>query len=381
MRQKKRCDMQLILRVTPRLLVALSVLVGAFSPAVADWRLEWEKSIAAAKKEGKVTLYMHSAFEPIAPAFMERYPEIKAVTFSGRGADVGTRILSEARAGKKLADIYIGGPHTVNSMLIPVGVLDSIKEALIIPEVLDESKWITGRHRFTDLEGKYNYAFLANRTGETLAYNTLHVKPKEFNSYWDLLGPRWKGKIVSLEPTERRLGGTMQYLYYHPNLGPKYIKKLFTEMDVVLASDPRLITDWLGQARFHICLGCIDIGQAIEQRLPVAVFDTDDWKEGASFSTGGGTISLVKNAPDPNAARVFINWFLSREGQLAVQKLTYPGRRPNSGRIDIPKDMVSSMNRLIPGREYSDDSKPEWQVMEPIYDLAKEIMREIRRKK
>jgi ABC-type Fe3+ transport system substrate-binding protein len=371
----------LISRITPGLVAALYFLVGGSSQALADWRQEWDKSVLAAKKEGRVTIYMHSAFQPIAPVFMEKYPEIKVVTFSGRGADVGTRIISEARAGKSLADIYIGGPHTVDSMLLPAGVLDPIKPELILSEVLDESKWITGRHRFTDREGKYNYAFLANRTGETLAYNTRLLNPKELHSYWDLVEPRWKGKIVSLEPTERRLGGTMQYLYYHPKLGPEYIKKLFTEMNLTLAADPRLITDWLGQGRFHICLGCIDIGQAIEQGLPVQVFDTDTWKEGASFSTGGGTISLVKNAPNRNAARVFINWFLSREGQLAVQKVTYPGRRPNSARIDIPKDMVSSMDRLIPGREYTDASKPEWQVMKPIYDLAEEIMRKIKAKK
>jgi iron(III) transport system substrate-binding protein len=373
--------MQPISRVTPGMAVALSFLVGAFSPVLADWRLEWEKIVTAAKKEGRVVVYMHSAFQPIAPAFMQKYPEIKVVTVSGRGEDVGIRILSEARAGKNLADIYIGGPHTVTSMLLPAGVVDPLREALILPEVLDESKWITGRLRFTDLEQKYNYAFFANRTGETLAYNTRLVNAKEFKSYWDLVDPRWKGKIVSLEPTERRLGGTMQYMYYHPKLGPEYVKKLFTEMNLALAGDPRLITDWLGQGRFHICLGCIEIGQAIEQGLPVGVFDTDSWKDGASFSTSGGTISLLKNSPDPNAARVFINWFLAREGQLAVQKLTYPGRHPNSGRIDIPKDMVSSMNRLIPGREYSDASKPEWQVMKPIYDLANEIMRTIKTKK
>jgi iron(III) transport system substrate-binding protein len=373
--------MQPISRVTPGLAVALSLFLGAFSPVLADWKLEWEKLVTAAKKEGRVVVYMHSAFQPIGRAFMEKYPEIKFVTVSGRGADVGTRIISEARAGKNLADIYIGGPHTVSSMLLPAGLLESLKETLILPEVLDESKWITGRHRFTDLEGKYNFAFFANRTGETLAYNTRLLNPKEINSYWDLVDPRWKGKIVSLEPTERRLGGTMQHMYYHPNLGPKYLKKLFTEMNLTLAGDPRLITDWLGQGRFHICLGCIDIGQAIDQGLPVNVFDTDAWKEGASFSTSGGTISLVKNSPAPNAARVFINWFLSRDGQLAVQKLTYPGRHPNSGRIDIPKDMVSSMNRLIPAREYFDASNPEWQVMTPIYDLANEIMRTIKTKK
>jgi len=372
--------MQPILMVVPGLVFALYFFVGASSVVLADWKLEWEKIVAAAKKEGRVTVYMHSAFQPIAPAFMEKYPEIKVITVSGRGADVGSRIIAEARAGKNLADIYIGGPHTVNSMLLPAGLLEPLKDALILPEVLDETKWITGRHRFTDPEGKYNYAFLANRTGETLAYNTRLVNPKDFDSYWDLVDPKWKGKIVSLEPTERRLGGTMQYLYYHPNLGPKYVKRLFTEMNLTLAADPRLITDWLGQGRFHICLGCIDVGQAIQQGLAISVFDTDTWKEGASFSTSGGTISLVKKSPDPNAARVFVNWFLSREGQLAVQKLTDPGRHPNSGRIDIPKDMVSPMNRLVPGREYSDASKPEWQVMKPIYDLAEDIMRQIKRK-
>jgi iron(III) transport system substrate-binding protein len=373
--------MQSILIVVPALAFVLYFVVAAFSVVFADWQVEWEKIVAAAKKEGRVTVYMHSAFQPVAPAFMKKFPEINVITVSGRGADVGGRIIAEARAGKRLADIYIGGPHTVNSMLLPVGVLEPLKDALILPEVLDETKWITGQHRFTDPEGKYNYAFLANRTGETLAYNTRLVDPKDFDTYWDLVDPKWKGKIVALEPTERRLGGTMQYLYYHPNLGPKYVKQLFTGMDLTLAADPRMITDWLGQGRFHICLGCIDVGQAIEQGLPIAVFDTDTWKEGASFSTGGGTISLVKNSPNPNAAKAFINWFLSREGQVAVQKLTYPGRHPNSARIDIPKDMVSPMNRLVPGKEYADASKPEWQVMKPIYDLAKEIMRQITTKR
>jgi ABC-type glycerol-3-phosphate transport system substrate-binding protein len=146
--------------VVPGLVFALYFFVGAFSVVLADWNLEWGKMVTAAKKEGKVTVYMHSAFQPIAPAFMKKYPEIKAITFSGRGADVGTRIIAEARAGKNLADIYIGGPHTVNSMLLPAGVLEPVKGALILPEVLDEAKWITGRHRFTDPEGKYNYAFL-----------------------------------------------------------------------------------------------------------------------------------------------------------------------------------------------------------------------------
>ncbi len=54
------------------------------------------------------------------------------------------------------------------------------------------------------------------------------------------------------------------------------------------------------------------------------------------MSTRSGHISFFKNAPHPNAARAYINWTLSREGQLAWQKIA----KANSLRIDIPKDMI-----------------------------------------
>ena len=59
-------------------------------------------------------------------------------------------------------------------------------------------------------------------------------------------------------------------------------------------------------------------------------------KEGASIGSGFGTVSYLNRAPHPNAARVFVNWLLSREGQTAWQKHT--GR--NSLRTDIRKDNI-----------------------------------------
>ncbi len=49
-------------------------------------------------------------------------------------------------------------------------------------------------------------------------------------------------------------------------------------------------------------------------------------------------ISLVNKAPHPNAARVLINWFLSREGQMAIQKVGPNDPGQNSLREDIPKE-------------------------------------------
>jgi len=83
---------------------------------------------------------------------------------------------------------------------------------------------------------------------------------------------------------------------------------------------------------------------------------------------------MLNQAPHPNAAKVFINWFLSRKGQLALQKLGDPDDPPNSRRIDIPKDDLPEDARLYPGIKYFDVVKPEYGDMKPIFDLAKEIM-------
>jgi len=346
----------------------------ALPHAQADWKSKWEKTVKAAKKEGKIVLYMRT-YEPVLRIFMQEFPEIKAITITGRGSALGGRIMAERRAGKYLVDIYVGGPHTVSSILIPAKVLDPIPDKLILPEVRDESKWITGKHRYTDPQRKYNFALIANPNSGRLGYNVNLVNPKEFKSRKDLLNPKWRGKIISLEPTLRRLGGITQFIYYHPALGPGYFKKLFGEMDITFSRDPRQLTDWLGAGKFAICLGCLDLLQAREQGLPVSTFTSDDWIEGASFSTGGGSLSLINRAPHPNAAKVFINWFLSPRGQITLQKLGRPTSPPNSGRVDIPKDDVIPENRLLPGRKYFDASRPEWQDMKPILKLAREILK------
>ena len=337
------------------------------------WKGEWEKTVRAAKKEGKIVIYMR-AFHPILNVFKKEFPEIKPVTISGRGSVLGARIMAERRAKKYLVDIYIGGPHTVNVVLIPGKVLDPIPDKLILSEVVDESKWVTGKHRYTDPERKYNFAFQVSVGGGRLSYNTNLVNPKGFNSIRDLLNPKWRGRIVALAPTERQMGAVTQFIYYHPQLGPEFFNKLFGEMDITFSRDFRQLTDWLATGKFAICMGCNQLPRAIKQGLPVKEFQSSDWKEGGSFSTAGGSLGLINRAPHPNAAKVFLNWFLSRRGQIAFQTVGDPYQTLNSGRIDIPKDGVPPEDRIIEGRKYWDMSQPEWLNMEPVLKLAKDIM-------
>ena len=343
----------------------------------ADWKSDWEKVTAAAKKEGQLNLYVGRYGQAaLLDEFRKEFPEIKIVSVNGTGDQLATRIAAEVRGGKTIADIYSGGPNSIQNALYRGKMLDSIKSAFILPEILDESKWYGGKHVFIDREGQFIFLYVALPGSRGLSFNANLVNPKEFKSYWDLTLPKWKGKITSQRVTETGLSAHLQFYYYHPDLGPEFIKRAFGAMDITFG-DRRTITDWLAVGKYAICHGCRQVDKAQSQGLAVDDFDTGDWKEGQQLSTGGGSIGLIKGGPNPNAARVFINWFLSRKGQTAMQKSNdlYGENPPNSRRIDIPKDMLPSENRLIDGRKYLDVSNPEFSDMAPVLKLAREIMR------
>ena len=92
-------------------------------------------------------------------------------------------------------------------------------------------------------------------------------------------------------------------------------------MQPVYSRDRRQMTDWLAQGKFALCLGCRDSDRARKQGLPVDDMDMVDWKEGLPISPGGGSISFIKGGPHPNAAKVFINWFLVAQGPNRAAKV------------------------------------------------------------
>jgi len=192
---------------------------------------EWEKTLAAAKKEGRLNLYVGRYSEPLLNEFRKEYPDIKISSVNGQGSQLATRILAEVRAGKVIGDIYSGGANTNYNLLYKGKVLDSIKAALILPEVLDQTKWHGGGHSYADPEGQHIFVYIANPSSSGLYYHTGMVNPKEFKSYWDLLNPKWKGKIVSQDPTGTGIGATLVFYYNNPELGPEFIKRFFGTMD------------------------------------------------------------------------------------------------------------------------------------------------------
>ena len=162
----------------------------------AAWQLEWEKTLEAAKKEGQVTVYI-SGYEEVLPEFEKEYPEIKMVSVTGRGSQLAQRMIAERRGDKFLADVFNSGGVTTHGQLHAAKVLDPIKPALILPEVTDTSKWYQKQHHYTDPEGQYVFSYVGSATYGSIHYNTKLVDARDFKSYWDLLNPKWKGKIIA----------------------------------------------------------------------------------------------------------------------------------------------------------------------------------------
>ncbi|MGH8611442.1 MAG: ABC transporter substrate-binding protein, partial [Gammaproteobacteria bacterium] len=240
------------------------------------WQTEWDETVEAAKREGQVTIYhTRGPFDKLLAEFSKRYPGIKVASVVGRGGDLISRIMAERRGGKHLADIYLGSSGTPLEVLYPAKLLEPTQAFMSLPEVRDQASWFRGQHHYADPEGKYIFVF-EGVVRSDMAYNTTLVDAKEFGSYWDLLKPRWKGKIVSMDPKLAGFpSGLLQFAYYHPELGAKFLRQLFGEMDVTLSRDGRQIVDWLAVGRFAIALApsASDVQAAMGQGLPLARFE------------------------------------------------------------------------------------------------------------
>jgi ABC-type Fe3+ transport system substrate-binding protein len=348
---------QAVLFIAITLMLALIVVANAAEQKSA-WQREWEKILDGAKKEGEVRLWgdQEITHPDIIAGFVKEYPNIKPVTVSGRVGDLMPRIVAERRAGKYLADLYSGGLGGRSfSDFHKAGVLDPIKPLLILPEVIDASKWLNGEHYYADTEKQFVFMYEGSVAGVGLHYNTGLVDLKEFKSYSDLLNSKWKGKILLFERPAVGSPSLVRF-YYNAQLGPEFIKRLFGEMDVTVSQDRRQSSDWLASGKFPICIDCGDTDRAKQQGLPVDEFPHANLKEASyEVSTSGNSgLALINNATNPNAARVFVNWFLSRAGQTVWQTVmnTKVQEPSDSMRVDIPKDKVTAPAKREEGKKY-----------------------------
>jgi len=292
---------------------------------------EWDKLVEAAKKEGKIVIAIPPSNElrkEMETALKQRFG-IEAELVPAPGPKNAARIAAEKQAGVSYFDAIICGTGTAEG-LAHDGSLEALESLWILPEVKDPKQWFGG-HIWEDnvSTNKFLYSFLADVATQNAWFNATLAKAEEFKSFDDFLNPKWKGKLGFNDPRIPSSGQGIWSFMWEVK-GEEFLRKLVAQ-DLFVSRDLRQLADAVAKGKLAVAfgLGRAPVDPFVDAGLPLKPVPPP--KEGLPASNGFGVLGVIKNPPHPNAAKVFVNWFLSKDGQEWYSKILENGTR----RLDV----------------------------------------------
>ncbi|MBV8394008.1 MAG: extracellular solute-binding protein [Alphaproteobacteria bacterium] len=266
----------------------------------------WQKVVEDAKKEGKLTVYTATLGSPwhkaVFQAFEKKYG-IHVEPLEARASEVRERVRIEQAAGRFVGDLHHNGSTTTALMLKdgnfqPHGDIPNLKNV--------ESTFQLDDTRVPS--EVISYCLLINKA---------MVKPADEPKGWqDLLDPRWKGKILS-DDYRALGGGAVFFMVMFDKFGQEFHDKLAQQKPVfsrdLAASERRTAR---GEYPLYIPFSLQDFNQI--KSLPVKAIVPREGRPYVLFQ-----LSMLKNAPHPNAARLFMDFYLEIEQQLVLADAGY----------------------------------------------------------
>jgi len=297
--------------------------------------------VEKAKGEGKAAFYANiTAIEPIMEAFTNKYVVKGEYTRISTSKFLAT-VLTEFQAGKLLADV----------LQAPLPILEFLKDKGVLASY--QSPAAAGYPEWTKKDDKiqiFGIEYVA------LIYNKELVKPQDVpKRYEDLTDPKWQGKIVMANPSTHAttiswLIGLKEKVFPSEKAWMNFVKGLAANKPMFVASfGPTPAPVESGEK--HIA---ISMPKYIITKAPAPL----DWARVQQPLLGSPRgIAITSSAAHPNAAKLFIDYWLSREAmQLLADKVgeyvLHPGVYPPIDGIDKAE--------VLPIRELSDDEIRHW---------------------
>lgn len=329
--------------------------------ASAAFEEEWSKLIAAAKREGSVMIASGGApsrqYRPVVDVFSKKYGVAVEVS-TGSATDTVNRVLAERKAGKYTIDVTLISIREAQQRLLPAGALIPFTPLLIHPEVLDKSAWYQGRHWYGDKSSNTIFIYHVSKEDKyEYWYNTDKIKDADLaalKKQSDFFDSRWKGKLMGQGMGDPSGIRQMIDSYFEPDRGPDWVKTYLLDAGLTFSDDRRILETWLVGGRFPlqpVVTGSEDLITLSKKGLPIKQGFLP--KQVALVRAGGSgcCIAAFANAPHPNAAKLFANWFLTKEAQTLTHTLV-PNLDRSSLRNDIPFGEVPPDQRRVAGVEY-----------------------------
>lgn len=288
----------------------------AAKPATGASDDAWAKIVAAAKKEGNVTIYSTGFIADVGKriaAEFRKATDIPIDNLVGNGGTLLQKILVEQSMKGQVADIFIIGGAGSTSDLILRGGAESVAKDL--PVLRDKSVFKVDPVYSPGGEG---LVWVLAYSGVNI--NTNLVKPADYpKSYKDFLDPKWKGKILTADPLTT--GGAAPFYYvprFYKVTDVDYYRQIAKNDVKLWGGNPREAAMMVARAEYYMEIGnsTDTVGPAMGAGAPLKTLPLVEGVTGQF-----GNVLVVKGAPHPNAARVFVNWLLSAEGQRVYTEI------------------------------------------------------------
>ena len=274
--------------------------------------------IEAAKKEGEVVWYstqiISQLVRPVTAAFEKKYPGIRVRATRANATETAVKILNESKAGRVGSDVFDG-----TTTVVPLK-----KEGYVLKWMPDEAKLYPAIYK--DPEGYWvaNNLFII-----TPGFNTSLVpKGTEPKTYQDLLNPKWRGKMAwNGFPTSSGVGGFVGTVLTEmgEEQGRAYLRELSKQNIANLPGAAREVLDQVIAGEYAVALQIFNHHAVISAKKGAPV----DWIKMEPTTGTLSTISVHKNAPHPNAAKLLVDFIISREGQEVFRQSDYITAHPD----------------------------------------------------
>jgi len=290
-------------------------------------------------------VYLHGGYDGIFPLLEE--------TLQGKnlGEKLEVRLEPEDAFGEYDAELVMIEARNLFPDNIEVGMQfergtedGDDDELYTITDITDDKAWDEGfENGFRDNEKKWVYIF-NEYSSSGFAVNTELVKEGEIKSVRDLLDPKWRGRMLLLDV---RAGSFAWFLAIRRHLGVNALRQLIVDQQPVWTRDQRQLAEALVRGTYPVVL--LPSKTYLEEFLIQGLGKNVrllDLPESRVTVGGAGGVWLMNKAPHPNAAKVFINWLLTKEGQLAWNT----AKTGNSRRLDVPA--IDPEYNKVPGGTY-----------------------------